>query len=71
MTKDVLVRFPDGLVKRLDELVTLGLYPNRNECVRIAVRDLVQADEKLVAQIVESRKKGLTSSPYKPLGGSS
>ena len=61
MTKDVLVRFPDGLVKRLDELVTLGLYPNRNEAIRTAVRDLVNSDNKIVDEVIASKNRSGSS----------
>ena len=39
--KSVLVRVPEAHVKILDELVAQKFYPNRNEAIRFAIRDLV------------------------------
>lgn len=35
------VYFPRALIKKLDNLIERGLYPNRAEAIRLAVRDLV------------------------------
>jgi len=35
------LHLPDFYIKRLDELVARGHYPNRAEAIRMAVRDLL------------------------------
>jgi Arc/MetJ-type ribon-helix-helix transcriptional regulator len=42
--KPVHVNLPEGQVKALDSLVEKGMYPNRNEAIRSAVRDLVNSE---------------------------
>lgn len=39
--KPILVHVPEAHVKLLDLLVKQGKYPNRNEAIRFAIRDLV------------------------------
>ena len=55
MEKPVLVNFPVKLIERVDYLVNVGLYPNRNEAIRAAVRDLVKADILIADKMVSSK----------------
>lgn len=36
------VYLPEPDVKKLDSIVEKGFYPNRNEAIRAAVRDLIR-----------------------------
>lgn len=40
----ITVWIPKGEIKRLDELVTRKLYPNRNETIRFAIHDLLRKE---------------------------
>ena len=51
----MLVNFPVKLIERVDYLVNVGLYPNRNEAIRAAVRDLVKADILIADKMVSSK----------------
>lgn len=42
--KLVTVKIPEALLEGIDELVRLGLYPNRSAAIRAAVRDLVRRE---------------------------
>ena len=39
--KRVLVQIPEKWVELLDKLVGLQFYPNRNEAIRVAIRELL------------------------------
>ena len=39
--KLITINLPESYLKDLDELVGEDLYPNRAECIRTAVRDLL------------------------------
>ena len=39
--KAVVVQMPPKMIQECDELVKAKYYPNRNELIRIAVRDLL------------------------------
>lgn len=39
--KKVSIKLPDVLVRGLDRLVEISMYPNRAEAIRFAVRDLL------------------------------
>jgi len=41
----VTVHLPEPYVASLDELVQMGLYPNRSEAIRVAVRDLLRREQ--------------------------
>ena len=41
------IDLPEPYIKLLDELVTAKLYPNRYEAIRMAIRDLLKAHEKI------------------------
>ena len=38
------VHLPEAYIHGLDELVKMGLYPNRSEAIRVAVRDLLSRE---------------------------
>lgn len=38
------VHLPEAYIQGLDELVKMGLYPNRSEAIRVAVRDLLSRE---------------------------
>lgn len=40
----VTVKIPEALLEDIDELVRVGLYPNRSSVIRAAVRDLVRRE---------------------------
>jgi antitoxin ParD1/3/4 len=40
--KKVLVQLPEAYIEGLDNLVSKHFYPNRNEAIRMAVRDLLK-----------------------------
>jgi len=61
MEKPVLVNFPVKLIERVDYLVRVGLYPNRNEAIRTAVRDLVNSDNKIVDEVIASKNRSGSS----------
>ena len=42
--KPILVWLPEGVIEQLDRLVKTGLYPNRNEAIRMALRDLIHSE---------------------------
>jgi Arc/MetJ-type ribon-helix-helix transcriptional regulator len=42
--KPILLNLPEPYVKALDRMVKAGLYPSRNEAIRLAVHDLLIAE---------------------------
>ncbi len=40
----IAVHLPDRLLDDIQELVDKGLYPNRSEAIRIAIRDLLKQE---------------------------
>ncbi len=42
--KIVSLYLPEGYIKQLDQLVEEKFYPNRNEAIRMAVRDLINSE---------------------------
>lgn len=42
--KPVLVHVPEPYIEALDQLVKDQYYPNRNEAIRIAIRDLLTVE---------------------------
>lgn len=42
--KTISVNIPEAAVKALEELVQKGLYANRSEAIRVAVRDLIKKE---------------------------
>lgn len=42
--KIVSVQLPQGLINAIDALVKRGVYPNRSEAIRAAIRDLVKRE---------------------------
>ncbi|TFF92686.1 ribbon-helix-helix protein, CopG family [Candidatus Thorarchaeota archaeon] len=40
----IAVHLPDRIVEDIQELVEKGLYPNRSEAIRIAIRDLLKRE---------------------------
>ncbi len=40
----IAVHLPDKLLDDIQELVDKGLYPNRSEAIRIAIRDLLKQE---------------------------
>lgn len=39
---------PEPYIQALDELVARKLYPNRSECIRFAVRDVIDFHKNLL-----------------------
>ena len=42
--KPILVHIPEPYIQALDDLVNAGMYPNRNEAIRTAIRDLLTVE---------------------------
>jgi Arc/MetJ-type ribon-helix-helix transcriptional regulator len=42
--KIISVQLPQGLINAIDALVKRGVYPNRSEAIRAAIRDLVKRE---------------------------
>jgi Arc/MetJ-type ribon-helix-helix transcriptional regulator len=42
--KTISVNLPEAFVKGLEDLVQRGLYANRSEAIRVAVRDLIKRE---------------------------
>ncbi|KPU62231.1 transcriptional regulator, partial [Thermococcus sp. EP1] len=42
--KIISVQLPQGLINALDSLVRRGVYPNRSEAIREAIRELVKKE---------------------------
>jgi Arc/MetJ-type ribon-helix-helix transcriptional regulator len=42
--KTISVNLPEAFVKSLENLVVRGLYANRSEAIRVAVRDLIKRE---------------------------
>ena len=42
--KTISVNVPEAFVKGLEELVQKGLYANRSEAIRVAIRDLLKRE---------------------------
>jgi antitoxin ParD1/3/4 len=46
----VTVHLPEAILEAIDELVRRGLYPNRAEAIRMAVRDLIRREGHWLAE---------------------
>ena len=44
------LKLPETYVKALDELVETGLYRNRSEAIRVAIRDLLRRERQAVTR---------------------
>ncbi|WP_457751816.1 ribbon-helix-helix domain-containing protein [Thermococcus sp.] len=42
--KIISVQLPPGLIKAMDQLVKQGVYPNRSEIIRTAIRELLKKE---------------------------
>ncbi|WP_297497576.1 ribbon-helix-helix domain-containing protein [Thermococcus sp.] len=40
----VSVQLPQGLINAMDQLVKMGVYPNRSEIIREAIRELLKKE---------------------------
>ncbi|TFG30954.1 ribbon-helix-helix protein, CopG family [Candidatus Thorarchaeota archaeon] len=40
----IAVHLPDRILADIEQLVSKGLYPNRSEAIRIAIRDLLKRE---------------------------
>jgi len=49
--KVVTVHLPEAYLDAIDELVRKKLYPNRAEVIRMAVRDLIRRESRLLADL--------------------
>jgi Arc/MetJ-type ribon-helix-helix transcriptional regulator len=49
--KVVTVHLPEAYLEAIDELVRKKLYPNRAEVIRMAVRDLIRRESRLMADL--------------------
>ena len=44
MVKQISVWLPPELIEKLDQLVKEGLYPSRNEAIRMAITDMLRVE---------------------------
>jgi antitoxin ParD1/3/4 len=49
--KVVTVHLPEAYVEAIDELVKRKVYPNRAEAIRMAVRDFIRREARIVAEL--------------------
>jgi Arc/MetJ-type ribon-helix-helix transcriptional regulator len=42
--KLITIYLPEPYIKALDQLITEKFYPNRAEAIRVAIRDLINAE---------------------------
>jgi Arc/MetJ-type ribon-helix-helix transcriptional regulator len=42
--KLVTVKLPEAFLSGIDELIESGIYPNRSEVIRIAIRDMLKKE---------------------------
>lgn len=42
--KIISVQLPQGLIRAMDQLVKQGIYPNRSEIIRTAIRELLKKE---------------------------
>lgn len=42
--KLITVKLPEAYLGGIDELVTAGVYPNRSEAIRVAIRDMLKKE---------------------------
>lgn len=40
----VTVKLPEAFLSGIDELIESGIYPNRSEVIRIAIRDMLKKE---------------------------
>ncbi|MHA1263901.1 MAG: ribbon-helix-helix domain-containing protein [Candidatus Helarchaeota archaeon] len=59
--KTISVNIPEAFLKGLEELCQKGLYANRSEAIRVAIRDLLKrelyADEYIYTALREKNEK--------------
>ncbi|MBD3198065.1 MAG: ribbon-helix-helix protein, CopG family [Candidatus Lokiarchaeota archaeon] len=46
--KLITVHIPEKYVQGMEELVTANYYPNRSEVIRVAIRDLLKTELKVL-----------------------
>jgi Arc/MetJ-type ribon-helix-helix transcriptional regulator len=54
--KRILISLPEKHIELLDNLVNLQFYPNRNEAIRMAVRELLNQHRQF-SQTIEAKKR--------------
>lgn len=42
--KLITVKLPEAYLTGIDELVNAGIYPNRSEALRVAIRDMLKRE---------------------------
>ena len=42
--KLITCHFPEAYLEGIEELVSMNMYPNRSEAIRVAVRDLLKVE---------------------------
>ena len=57
----MLVHFPVKMIQKVDDIVAAGLYPNRNEAIRDAVRAMVNYNGKIVEEMIASKNRSGSS----------
>jgi antitoxin ParD1/3/4 len=44
LLKLITVKLPEAYLTGIDELVSAGIYPNRSEAMRVAIRDMLKRE---------------------------
>lgn len=44
LLKLITVKLPEAYLTGIDELVNAGIYPNRSEALRVAIRDMLKRE---------------------------
>jgi len=54
--KLITIHVPDKYLDALERMIVKGLFPNRSEAIRVAIRDLIKNDNHLFGQSMEKNE---------------
>ena len=54
--KLITIHVPDKYLDALERMIAKGLFPNRSEAIRVAIRDLIKNDNHLFGQSMENNE---------------
>jgi len=57
--KLITLKLPEEMIEAIDELVKMGIYTNRSEFIRAAIREKLEKEQKKIA----SEPKKISNSP--------
>ena len=52
----ITIHVPDKYLDALERMIAKGLFPNRSEAIRVAIRDLIKNDNHLFGQSMENNE---------------